>query len=137
LPTASKKPAGGQEQHQQECQVRELGDEAAAEAREGLDHQAQETGGQGPRDGEAGEHELQPEIDEHGCGQATQDPHDGSERAPDALRPQDLEGLELDRVDPLLVAPAEARLQLPERPHQAEQSPAESGGGRNRLAGPA
>jgi hypothetical protein len=55
---------------------------------------------------------VQPEVDEHGGGGRAQSSHDGARSVPDALGPEDLERLELDRMDPLLVAAAEARLEL-------------------------
>ena len=71
LATASKKsrvrpedPAGDQVEHQQEGEVGEGGEEAAAQSGEGGQHEGEQARRQRSREGEAAQHEVQPEVDE-------------------------------------------------------------------------
>ena len=80
---------------------------------------------------------MQPEVEEHGRRQRAQEPQDGPESVPEALGPEDLEGLDLDRVDLLLVAPADPGLEPPERPPEAEEGREEEDGGQDRALGAA
>ena len=143
LATASKKsrvdpqqPAGDQVQHEQERESGSWARRPLPRRERGSSTRVRRRARQRARRGEAAEHELQPEVDEHGRRRRAQGSHDGPDGAPDALRPQDLERLELDRLDLLLVAPAEPRLEPPERPQEAEQGREEEDGGRRALAGP-
>ena len=60
-----------------------------------------------------------------------------SQGAPDALGPQDLERLELDRVDLLLVEPGDSGLEPSECPPEGEDGQEEDGGGDERVLGAA
>ena len=131
-PRQRQQPAREHEQHEQEGEVGQLGQQAARQAGERIEHEAQEPGSQGTRHGEGGQHVVQPEIDEHGCRHGAHDAHQEAERVADALRPDDLEGLDLDRADPLAVAPRDASFERSENPPEPSSGHEKNGGGRER-----
>ena len=109
----------------------------AEQPRDRRDHHGQQAARERAGRGEAAEHELQPEVHEHGEGRRADAPQQGAGGRPDALGPQDLEGLELEGGDLALVAPSEQCLEAPDHPQERRQGRDEQGGGAGRAPGPA